>query len=56
MVITIGKNDSKKEIKAAIKSYNQKKQKPSLADFYGKLKGKFGDGLKYQKEVRNEWD
>ncbi len=26
-----------------------------IKDFYGKLKGAFGDGLEYQKKVRNDW-
>ncbi len=56
MVITIRKSDSKKEIKEAVKRFNKKVQRPALSDFYGKMKGKFGDGLKYQKEIRNEWD
>jgi hypothetical protein len=57
MVITIKKGESKKEIAAAVKRLTKKKAaKPALADFYGKLKGKFGDGLTYQKQLRNEWD
>lgn len=24
-------------------------------DFYGKLPGSFGDGLEYQKRIRNDW-
>ena len=27
----------------------------SLKDYYGKLPGAFGDGLEYQKKMRNEW-
>ncbi len=54
MVVTIKKGEGKKEIEAAIKRLNKNRpSKPSLVDFYGKLKGKFGDGLKYQKELRN---
>ena len=56
MVVTIKKRDTKKEIKAAVKRFNKKAKRPVLSDFYGKLKGKFGDGLIYQKEIRNEWD
>lgn len=26
-----------------------------LKDYYGKLKDAYGDGLEYQKKVRNEW-
>jgi hypothetical protein len=36
---------------------NRKKQKGFDAKkFSGKLKGVFGDALKYQKKLRNEWD
>ena len=57
MVITIKKGETKKEIEAAVKRLGKKRSsKPALADFYGKLKGKFGDGLTYQKQLRNEWD
>ena len=54
MTIVIKKGQGLPEIEVAKKRI-QKKQ-PSLANFYGKLKGTFGDGLDYQKKVRNEWD
>jgi len=56
MVITIKKGEGKKEIEAAVKRLAKKSNKPALSDFYGKLKGKFGDGLTYQKALRNEWE
>jgi hypothetical protein len=56
MVITIKKGDGKKEIEAAVKKLSKKTSHPRLADFYGKLKGQFGDGLAYQKKVRDEWE
>ena len=57
MVITIKKGEGKKEIEAAVKRMGKKRvNKPALVDFYGKLKGKFGDGLTYQKKLRDEWD
>lgn len=56
MVITIKKGDTKKEIQSAIKKVSKKNKKSQLSDFYGKLKNKYGDGLTYQKETRNEWD
>jgi len=56
MLVTVKKGAGKKEINAAVKRLEKKKNKPSLSDFYGKLKGKLGDGLAYQKSVRNEWD
>lgn len=56
MVITIKKGESKKEIEAAQRRMDKKSKKPNLSDFYGKLKGVFGDGLSYQKKLRDEWD
>lgn len=56
MVINVNKNDSQKEIDAAVLLFKKNKRKLKLADFYGKLKGKFGDGLGFQKNLRNEWD
>ena len=46
-------NDFNKELK---KLYQIKKNKNSMAQFSGKLKGVFGDGLDYQNKLRNEWD
>ena len=56
MVIVIKKDADQDEIKAALKKIKANPEKPKLMDFYGKLKGKFGDGLAYQKKLRNEWD
>ena len=55
MTITIKKGEGKLEIEAAVKRFAKKTNKPALADFHGKLKGKFGDGLAYQKKLRDEW-
>jgi hypothetical protein len=35
--------------------HDSKEKKKTLADFYGSLPNTFGDGLAYQKKVRNEW-
>lgn len=57
MVVIINKDASKKDIEKALKKLNKAMpKKPNLSDFYGKLKGVFGDGLTYQKNIRNEWD
>lgn len=57
MVVIIDKNTPPKDIEKALKKLNKSTlEKPRLADFYGKLKGAFGDGLAYQKNIRNEWD
>ena len=55
MIITINKNTKPEEIAEALKKLPKSKKK-SLLSFYGKLKGTFGDGLTYQKEIRDEWD
>jgi hypothetical protein len=56
MTIIVKSAQSDKEIKAAKKKLKDKEKRPALADFYGKLKGKFGDGLAYQKQIRDDWD
>ena len=55
MVITIKKDTKAEEINKALKKL-PKSAKKDLSSFYGKLKGAFGDGLAYQKAIRNEWD
>jgi hypothetical protein len=57
MVVIIKKDATKEDIEKAIKMLDESlPKKQRLADFYGKLKGVFGDGLEYQKKIRNEWD
>jgi hypothetical protein len=55
MVITINKSTKAEEIDAALKKM-QKARKKNLSSFYGKLKGAFGDGMDYQKKMRDEWN
>ncbi|HEY4323427.1 MAG TPA: hypothetical protein VGN20_05560 [Mucilaginibacter sp.] len=55
MVITINKDTKAEEIKEALKKL-KKSDKKSLSSFYGKLKGAFGDGMEYQKKIRDEWN
>jgi len=50
------KNADQEEIKTALKKIKSPSKKLKLADFFGKMKGKFGDGLYYQNKLRNEWD
>ncbi len=53
MAITI---DTKaEEIDQALKKFDKSKTK-NLSSFYGKLKGAFGDGMEYQKKIRDEWN
>lgn len=56
MVVIINKDADQEEIKPALKKIKPDPEKPKLMDFFGKMKGKFGDGLSYQKKLRNEWD
>jgi len=55
MVITINKNTKAEEIDEELKKL-QKSKKKTLSSFYGKLKAVFGDGLDYQKKIRDEWN
>jgi hypothetical protein len=55
MVITINKDTNSEEIDKALKKL-QKSKKKNLSNFYGKLKGAFGDGMEYQKKIRDEWN
>lgn len=56
MVITIKKGSKKEDVLKAIAKISKSENKEGLLDFFGKLKGTFGDGLEYQKKLRNEWD
>jgi len=56
-VITITKADTKESIQQKIKDLVQttdNKKGFSAANFTGKIKS-FGDGVEYQRSVRNEW-
>jgi hypothetical protein len=55
MVITVNKDTKAEEIDRGLKKLKKTKKK-SLANFYGKLKGSFGDGMAYQKKIRDEWN
>ncbi len=59
MVIEIKKGATKEEVEQLLKQL-KKTEKPTekrkLSDFFGTMKGIFGDGLAYQKKVRSEWD
>jgi hypothetical protein len=60
MKVVIPKNASKDEIKQTVSQLKQNtpegSKKKSLSDFAGSLKGVYGDGLEYQKTMRNEWN
>ena len=50
------KNSSKETQKALLKlAKSRSKGKKRLSYFYGKMSGVYGDGLEYQKKLRDEW-
>lgn len=58
MVIRITRKSKPEETRIALdKLVNQRRKKKSkkLSEFYGKMKGVYGNGLQYQKRMRNEW-
>jgi hypothetical protein len=58
VIVRISKNDKPEDAVKALNDFAKKSRKrkgKSLSDFYGKLAGAFGDGLSYQKKIRNEW-
>jgi hypothetical protein len=52
MINTINKETKPQEIAEALRKLQKSKKKGPIS-FYGKLKGIFGDGLEYQKRIRN---
>jgi hypothetical protein len=56
MVLVIKKNTSTEEVRAILRKVRTKraKKKAGTESFFGKLPN-IGDGLKYQKKIRNEW-
>lgn len=58
VIVRISKHSKAEETRKALDMLNKKnrrKKSKSLTDFYGKLPGAYGDGLNYQKKLRNEW-
>jgi len=53
MVIRVYKNTTAEELNEALKKLQRVKKK-GVGSFYGKLKGAFGDGMEYQKMIRDE--
>ena len=54
MVLVIAKNTSVDKVKSILRRTRKKKAKKNVSSFFGKLPS-IGDGLKYQKKLRNEW-
>jgi hypothetical protein len=57
MIIRISSKHKPQETKKALErlARSRKRKKKSLVDFYGKMPGAYGDGLEYQKKIRDEW-
>jgi len=57
IVIKISKTSKPEETRKALdKLANQRKKRAkTLSRFYGKMKGIYGNGLDYQKKIRDEW-
>lgn len=57
MIIRISSKNKPEETKKALDKLARlrTKKKKKLADFYGKMKGYYGDPLAYQQKVRTEW-
>lgn len=57
MIIRISNKNKPEETRKTLEKLAQsrKKKRKGLADFYGKLPGAYGDPVKYQKKVRDEW-
>ena len=56
MTVHINSSLNPDDLKKALEQINNVKKSNSMLHFSGKLKGLFGDGLDYQKKIRNEWD
>jgi hypothetical protein len=56
-VIKISSKDKPSKIRKVLNKATRlrSKGKKKLSDFYGKMPNLYGDGLTYQKKVRNEW-
>jgi hypothetical protein len=57
VIIKITKKSKPEETRKALDNLacERKKRSKKLSDFYGKMKGTYGDGLEYQKKIRDKW-
>lgn len=57
IVIKITRKSKPEETRKALDELASKRKKSpkKLSDFYGKMMGSYGDGLTYQKKLRDEW-
>jgi len=62
MTVTIKKTDSIEEMNRKIEkvmragSKTKAKKTWDINKYFGKIKGVYGDGLEYQKKMRDEWE
>lgn len=56
MVIVVNKETTKEQIESALGRLEHNKSKSKLINFFGKLKGHFGEGVQYQTDIRKDWD
>ena len=57
VIIKIGRKSKPEDTNKALAKLVKKRKKRgrNLSEFYGKLKGVYGDGITYQKKIRDEW-
>jgi hypothetical protein len=57
IVLKISSKNNPEEVRKALDKFrkSRSKGKKKLSDFYGKMPNVYGDGLAYQKKIRNEW-
>ena len=56
VIVKISAESSPSETKKALEKLPKNQSKKTLKEYFGKLPGAFGDGLEYQKKVRNDWE
>jgi hypothetical protein len=56
MVIIVNKSTDQKQLESELKLLEDNRKELKLKDFLGKLKTTFGDGVHYQRKLRDEWD
>jgi hypothetical protein len=57
IIIKISSKKRPEEIQKALQKLSEVRgrKKKKLVDFYGKIANLYGNGLDYQKKVRNDW-
>lgn len=57
VIIKISRKSRPEETRKALDKLTDRPKKKGrrLSDFYGKMKGIYGNGLTYQKKIRDDW-